>query len=112
MRQMSPWGIVQDDLERHVRELASDAYMGRGTIEPGLDKAADYISAEFKKIGLLPLSGNSGYKAPFTMYKGGFEDDISLQLHSASDAMAIDISQWSVFPFSDDGTLEAEVVFS
>ncbi|RYF97130.1 MAG: aminopeptidase, partial [Chitinophagaceae bacterium] len=31
--------------------LASDAMEGRRTFTPGIDKAADFIAAEFKKAG-------------------------------------------------------------
>ena len=105
-------GITHIDLERHVRILASDEYMGRGTLEPGIEKAADYIAAEFKRIGLQPIDGNSEFRAPFTMYQGGFEDSTSMMLTNGDSSANIALDQWRVFPFSDEGSLEAEVVFA
>ncbi|MFN8257607.1 MAG: M28 family peptidase [Bacteroidales bacterium] len=40
--------ITAADLEKHLKVIASDEFMGRGTGEKGLDLASDYISKEFK----------------------------------------------------------------
>ena len=40
--------------------LASDALQGRGTPSPGLDIAAEYIAAQFRRAGLDP-AGDDGY---------------------------------------------------
>jgi Zn-dependent M28 family amino/carboxypeptidase len=50
------------DLKRHVSYLASDELKGRQTPSEGLDKAADYIAAEFKKSGLKPGNGESFFQ--------------------------------------------------
>src|SRR5450759_2239746 len=44
----------------YVKELASDKYQGRATASPSYRQAAEMVSAEFKKLGLLPAekSGN------------------------------------------------------
>ena len=41
--------------------LSSDEMQGRGTLQPGGDKAADYIADRFQKIGLKPLGDKNGY---------------------------------------------------
>lgn len=50
--------IEAADLKRMVSFLASDDLKGRNTPSPGLDMAADFIAAEFKKAGVKP--GNAG----------------------------------------------------
>lgn len=60
--------IQQKDVERIIRTLAADDMQGRKTFTPGIDKAADFISAEFKKIGLQPLTGDTDFKQEFKMY--------------------------------------------
>ncbi len=45
---------AEDRLRRDVTFLASDECEGRGPTTQGLNKAADYIVAEFKKAGLKP----------------------------------------------------------
>ncbi len=47
-------------LQADVSFLASDALQGRGTPSPGLDIAAEYIAAEFRRGGLEP-AGDDGY---------------------------------------------------
>ncbi|MBA9075757.1 M20/M25/M40 family metallo-hydrolase [Rufibacter quisquiliarum] len=61
--------IQQQDVERIIKTLASDEMRGRQTFTPGIDKAADFISAEFKKIGLQPLAGDTDFKQEFKMFR-------------------------------------------
>jgi len=59
-------GLTANDLKADVSFLASDALLGRGTPSPGLDIAAEYIAAQFRRAGLEP-AGDDGYfqTAPF-----------------------------------------------
>lgn len=51
--------ISAEDSKRHLSILASDAFEGRETGKPGAEKAANYIAAEFKKLGLqAPVKGS------------------------------------------------------
>ena len=44
--------IAPGDVRRHVQELAGDPYEGRGAGYAGEDRAAAYIEAQFRSIGL------------------------------------------------------------
>ena len=46
------------DVRKHIDFLASDLLKGRNTPSEGLNIAADYLAAEFKRYGLEPLSGS------------------------------------------------------
>ena len=59
--------IQQADVERVINTLAADDMQGRGTFTPGIEKAARFIEGEYKKIGLLPMEGSTGYRQNFTM---------------------------------------------
>ena len=59
--------IRQDDVERVIKTLASDDMQGRGTFTPGIEKAARFIENEYKQTGLVPLTGNTGYRQNFTL---------------------------------------------
>lgn len=61
--------IKQDDVERIIKTLSADDMQGRGTFTPGIEKAAQFIEAEYKNIGLVPMAGNTGYRQNFTMVK-------------------------------------------
>ena len=52
--------ISADSLRGHLSFLASDLLEGRGTPSKGLDLAAEYIAAQFRRAGLEPI-GDDGY---------------------------------------------------
>jgi hypothetical protein len=66
--------LTVNALKADVSFLASDALEGRGTPSRGLDIAAEYIAAEFRRAGLEP-AGDDGYfqTAPFESVTPGAE---------------------------------------
>src|SRR5947207_1901831 len=44
--------ISPTSMREHLKFIASDELQGRNTPSPGLDRAAEYIAAQFKKVGL------------------------------------------------------------
>src|SRR6266702_2485651 len=52
--------VRPNDLKADVSFLASDALQGRATPSPGLEMAAEYIAAQFRRAGLEPV-GDDGY---------------------------------------------------
>ncbi|WP_127129235.1 M20/M25/M40 family metallo-hydrolase [Pseudoflavitalea rhizosphaerae] len=59
------------EVERIEKILSADDMQGRRTFTPGIDKAADFIAAEFKKAGLQPVKGDSWFQE-FAMIKPKF----------------------------------------
>ncbi|HYH15151.1 MAG TPA: aminopeptidase, partial [Flavisolibacter sp.] len=58
-------GVINTtEVKRIEQVLASDDFQGRAAGTPGIDKAAQFISEEFKKAGLKPGSGD-GYLQSF-----------------------------------------------
>jgi len=61
--------ITAPEVRRHVQELASDPYEGRGAGYAGEDRAAAYIEAQFRAIGLRPAgdatASGRGYRQEF-----------------------------------------------
>ncbi|HKN83807.1 MAG TPA: M28 family peptidase, partial [Pyrinomonadaceae bacterium] len=47
-----------------VNTLSADDMQGRGTSQPGGDKAAAYLADRFAKLGLKPLGENNSYLQP------------------------------------------------
>jgi len=77
--------ISVDDAKKHLNILASDAFEGRETGKPGAEKAANYISGEFKKMGLqgpvnnsyfldVPLDENTSKVTAFNVSNQSFEN--------------------------------------
>ena len=69
--------VSANNLKGHVSFLASDLLEGRDTPSRGLDIAAEYIAAQFRRLGLEP-AGDEGYfqNAPYvraTQPMDGFE---------------------------------------
>lgn len=54
--------IDPQNLKKHVEILASDEFAGRKPGTPGIQKAQDYITSEFKNYGLHPFSLITGDK--------------------------------------------------
>lgn len=53
--------ITENGLRAHVSFLASDLLEGRGTPSRGLDVAAEYIAAQFRRAGLDPGGAANSY---------------------------------------------------
>src|SRR5262245_64712763 len=56
-------------LRKDLEYLAGDECEGRGAQTQGIHKAADYIAAEFKRLGLKP-GGSDGYFQGFRVQAG------------------------------------------
>ncbi|MDC0201612.1 M28 family metallopeptidase [Flavobacteriales bacterium] len=54
--------ISIEDLEKHLKILASDSLEGRETGQKGQKMAADYIMNHFKNIGIPPYKGKTYYQ--------------------------------------------------
>lgn len=62
--------ITAEDSKKHLSILASDEYEGRETGKPGAEKAANYIAAEFKRLGLqAPVNGSYFLNVPLAETK-------------------------------------------
>ncbi|MEP6845679.1 MAG: M28 family peptidase [Panacibacter sp.] len=61
--------INAKEVERIETILSADVMQGRAVFTPGIDKAADFISEEFKKTGLQTLPGTKDYRQSFFMLK-------------------------------------------
>ena len=60
--------LVDSDVSRIISALSADDMEGRSAFTNGMNKAASFIEAEFKKIGLQPLTGESGFRQQFKMH--------------------------------------------
>jgi Zn-dependent M28 family amino/carboxypeptidase len=64
--------INAKEVERIERTLSSDEMQGRKAFTPGIDKAADFIAAEFKKIGLRTENNSGSYLQSFSLVRPKF----------------------------------------
>jgi hypothetical protein len=110
--------LTANDLKADVSFLASDALEGRGTPSKGLDIAAEYIAAQFRRSGLEP-AGDDGYfqTAAFSTVKanragleltldiGGKKIRVDRRKMSASVPKAVDLDAAPMAIVSPDGHL-------
>jgi hypothetical protein len=58
--------IREKDVRRIIKTLSADDMMGRPAMQPErIEKATLFIEKEFKKIGLKPLTGLTGFRQEF-----------------------------------------------
>ncbi len=60
------------EVERIEKKLSADDMRGRKTFSPEIDKAADFIAAEFKNAGLQTMNNNSSFRQEFSMVRTKF----------------------------------------
>src|SRR6478752_5891717 len=58
--------IPEKNVARIIRTLSADDMKGRSAKEPAhIEKATAFIESEFKKIGLKPVKGLTGFRQEF-----------------------------------------------
>lgn len=61
--------IPQKEVDRVLNTLASDDMRGRRAFTPDIDKAADFIAAEFARAGLQYFPGLKSFRQEFVMVR-------------------------------------------
>jgi len=56
-------------VEKIEKTLSSDELQGRASFSPGIEKAADFIEAQFRAAGLESWNHSSSYRQPFSMIR-------------------------------------------
>jgi Zn-dependent M28 family amino/carboxypeptidase len=100
--------ITQADLRQHLTVLASDAYEGRETGEKGQKMAAEYISQQFKALGLTgPVQGSDNpYLQHFTMERSTWADGATLKVGGQTFKWLTDFYGTGNSPFQNETALQ------
>jgi hypothetical protein len=61
--------ITRKYVYKVIKTLSSDKMQGRGAFTPGIERAAEFIEKQYSKIGLVPMSGDDGYRQNFKLYR-------------------------------------------
>jgi Peptidase family M28/PDZ domain/PA domain len=104
----------EERLRKDVFYLASDALEGRGPTTKGIDIAADYIAAEFKKAGLRPGGVDGTYFQTFPYPAKVLDEPARLTLKGPN-GQVIELKQGVQFNpmgLGRAGKLTAPVVFA
>lgn len=96
-------------IKETVNALAADEMQGRGTGQPGGDKAANYLADRFAKLGLKPLGANNSYLQPIKFRETQFLPQTAFTIGNQSLKMS---SEFFVTPpYSGDENVNTKIYF-
>jgi len=72
--------VKRETIKEVVSALSADEMQGRGTMQPGGDKAASYIADRFAKLGLKPLGDKDSYFQTIKFRETQFLPETSLKV--------------------------------
>jgi hypothetical protein len=87
--------ISADSLRGHLSFLASDLLEGRGTPSKGLDLAAEYIAAQFRRAGLEPIGDDGYFQTADWKYLAPDPDSFACQWKLADQVLSIEVDRAS-----------------
>src|SRR5882672_9255246 len=103
-------------LRKDLTYLTSDECEGRGAQTKSLQKAADYIAAEFHRLGLKPGGLNNTYYQPYTMRSGRAKpsgtNSVTLKGPLGQEVQLKLGAGFQIVGLAGSGTVTAPVVFA
>jgi hypothetical protein len=94
--------ISADSLRGHLSFIASDALEGRNAPSRGLDIAAEYIAAQFRRAGLEPVGDDGYFQTASWMVSERNMDEFELRIRDGKELIIVGKNQVSL---SFDGAL-------
>src|SRR5215211_3781375 len=96
-------------LKETVNALAADEMQGRGTAQPGGDKAAAYLADRFAKLGLKPLGANNTYLQPLKFKETLLSPETTIAVGDQKLKLGPDF--FVLPPFTGDENINGNAVF-
>jgi acetylornithine deacetylase/succinyl-diaminopimelate desuccinylase-like protein len=107
-----PAGAGEAQLRADVGFLAGERLEGRMTGSEGEALAVEYIAAQLKQLGAVPLPGLDGYSQPFDFTAGMHDGGSTVEIVVAGETHAWSGDDVQALSFSDDATVSGEIVFA
>ena len=101
--------INVESIKETVNALAAPEMQGRGTAQPGGDKAAAYLVDRFTKLGLKPLGDNNTYLQPVKFKETLVGSETAITAGSKTLKLGPDF--FVMPPFSGDENVTGDLVF-
>ncbi|NLA48421.1 MAG: M28 family peptidase, partial [Bacteroidales bacterium] len=106
--------ITADDMKKHISVLASDEFQGRFPGTEGEDKTVNYLTEQFRLIGLKPANGDS-FSQEVPLLRLTSDPDKSLLIKGGKTALTlsspVDFVGWSSQTSELINIEESELVF-
>lgn len=101
--------ISLDSLKSFTSSLSADEMGGRGTMQPGGDKAAEWIADRFKDMGLKPLGDKGSYMQSIKFRETVLGEGTHFKLDGTDLAHG---KEWAIGPWSArENTVKGDMVF-
>jgi hypothetical protein len=100
--------VKVETIKEVTAALSSAEMQGRGTMQAGGDRAAEYIAQRFAKLGLKPL-GKASYMQPITFRETQFLPETSFKMGEEQFTLGPDYVVTP--PYSGDKTVSGQLVF-
>jgi hypothetical protein len=98
-----------ETIKEVVTALSADDMQGRGTGQPGGDKAANYIADRFAKLGLKPLGEKNTYLQPIRFKEFQFMPETSFKVGDETLKLGADFVPTQ--PYTGDESATGQLVF-
>jgi Peptidase family M28 len=96
-------------IKETVNALAADEMQGRGTMQPGGEKAAAYLADRFAKLGLKPLGEKNSYLQPIKFKETQFLPQTAFTVGTQN--LKFGSEYFVSRPYSGDENINAKMVF-
>jgi hypothetical protein len=96
-------------IKETVNALAANEMQGRGTAQPGGDKAAAYLADRFAKLGLKPLGEKNSYLQPIKFRETQFLPQTAFTV--GTDNLKLGSDYFVSPPYSGDENINGKLVF-
>lgn len=103
--------ITTADARTWLGYLAGPECRGRGTGQPGYQKAAEYVAARFKELGLKPIGDNGTYFQNVIFSKVAMHGNSTITM-SSTDRAFFPSSGFAVDSLTGDVAVEGTIVFA
>jgi len=107
--------INVSDLERHVRDLGSDQFMGREPFTEGEKITVEYLAEELRKIGFGPAFGDSYFQeVPMVKIRSVLKDPVRIKSKTGYFALDTPEDAAIISPIEEEivTVKESEIVFA
>ncbi|HTN47381.1 MAG TPA: M28 family peptidase [Flavipsychrobacter sp.] len=68
-------------IKHQVRTLSGNKFSGRGYVNKGGEKAANYVARQFRELGLMPFTEDSSYLQSYSFSVNTFPGDMYLKIN-------------------------------